>query len=67
MPRYTIDFNEEFDNLLKEIAEKKGVTKAEVIRRSVASYSYLEKQTADQNKLSITDNEDKVIKDIKLP
>jgi len=67
MPRYTIDFNEEFDNLLTEVAKKKGITKAEVIRRSVASYAYLDNQTKNQKKISITNDEDKVIKDIKLP
>ena len=70
MPRYTIDFDDDFDKTLLELVKDTSApTKAEVIRRAVASYSYLKKQQRnDANvKVSITDKNDKVIKEIVLP
>jgi hypothetical protein len=69
MPRYTLAFSEEFDKLLEEMSSKKDVTKAEIIRRALASYAVLQKQigTDDKHKVSITDDMDNVLKDIILP
>jgi predicted transcriptional regulator len=70
MARYTVDFNESFDKLLSELAKEKGMTKAEIIRRAISSYAFLENEVNinDKNrKLSITDKEGQVIKDILLP
>jgi predicted transcriptional regulator len=66
MPRLTIDVGTEFDGLLSELAKEKESTKAEIIRRAVASYAYLKKHAAD-NKVSITDADNKVLKDVVLP
>lgn len=42
MPRYTIDFDKEFDKTLSDlVASTDATTKADVIRRAVASYSFL--------------------------
>ena len=67
--RYTIDLDKAFDASLAKLAEKKGTTKADIIRRALATYSFLSTQTADnpQRKVSITNNEDKVLKDLMLP
>lgn len=70
MPRYTIDFDDEFDKTLSELVKDTSAsTKAEVIRRAVASYSYLKKQQRqnDDLKVSITDKDNNVIKEIVLP
>ena len=69
MARYTIDFGPDFDQLLESLAEKKGSTKAEIIRRAVASYSYLDKQVGAEtgNKVSVTNQDDEVLKDVILP
>jgi predicted transcriptional regulator len=69
MPRYTIDFDKEFDKTLSELVETTdATTKADVIRRAVASYSYLKKQqrTHKDAKIVITD-EGKMNKEIVLP
>jgi hypothetical protein len=69
MPRYTIDFDNDFDETLKELVKSTGATtKADVIRRAVASYSYLKKQQQANKdaKVAITED-DKVIKEIVLP
>jgi hypothetical protein len=70
MPRYTIDFDEEFDKTLTELVKKTdATTKADVIRRAVASYSYLKKQQRERKgaKLRIVDEHDKPLQEIILP
>jgi len=69
MSRYTVDFSNEFDQLLEKLAENKKMSKAEVIRRAVASYSFLDEHTNAETgtKVSITTRDDKVLKDVVLP
>jgi hypothetical protein len=69
MPRYTIDFDKDFDKTLSELVDTTdATTKADVIRRAVASYSYLKKQQLSNKdaKIVITDD-DKLKKEIVLP
>lgn len=69
MPRYTIDFDDSFDKTLTDLVKTSdATTKADVIRRAVAAYSYLKKaQQAGKNaKIAITED-DKVTKEIVLP
>jgi hypothetical protein len=69
MPRYTIDFDDKFDRTLSDLLESTdATTKADVIRRAVASYSYLKKaQQENKNaKVVVTDNA-KLHKEIVLP
>ncbi len=69
MPRYTIDFDDKFDSTLNSLVESTpATTKADVIRRAVASYKYLKDQTAaDNTNLSITRQDGTVVKDVILP
>lgn len=68
MTRYTIDLDDKFDQLLTQVAEDKNSTKAQAIRDAVASYSFLKKQVEDNDlRVSITDKNGKVLKDIQLP
>jgi hypothetical protein len=63
--RYTVDFTEDLDRLIAEIAEEKGITKAEVIRRALTYYSVLQAETDNVNrKILITDKDDKVVKQL---
>ena len=69
MPRYTIDFDKDFDKTLSELVETTdATTKADVIRRAVASYGFLKKQqrTNKNAKIVITDD-DKLKKEVVLP
>jgi len=69
MPRYTIDFDKEFDKTLSDLVETTdATTKADVIRRAVASYSYLKKaqKTNKRVRIILTDD-DKVTKEVVLP
>ena len=67
--RYTIDLDKKFDETLSDLAASKGTTKAEIIKRALATYSFISEQTpADSNKkVSITSADDKVLKDIIIP
>ena len=69
MPRYTIDFDNDFDKTLTELVKTTdATTKADVIRRAVASYSYLKKQQrANKDAKVVITDADKVIKEIVLP
>lgn len=65
MPRLTIEFPEQVNEVLKDLAKKDETTKVDVLRRALALYNYLHKEAIDKNlKLSITDDQDKVIKEI---
>jgi predicted transcriptional regulator len=69
MPRFSIDVDSAFDDTLNELVKNtSATTKADVIRRAVASYKYLKDEEKNQNsKISVTDNSGKVKKDIVLP
>lgn len=70
MPRYTIDFDDDFDRMLSDLVKNTdATTKADVIRRAVASYNYLKKQQRDQKdtKLRIVDKDDRPLQEIVLP
>jgi len=65
MPRLTIEFPDKINDMLKELAKKDGTTKVDVLRRALALYNYVHREAiTKEKKLSITDNEDKIIKDI---
>jgi hypothetical protein len=68
MPRFTIDIDDKFNQTLEELAN--GGSKADAIRRAVASYQYLKHQVpsnSSPNKVSITDQDGKIIRDVILP
>jgi predicted transcriptional regulator len=68
MARYTMDVGPEFDETLSKLAESKGTTKAEIIRRAVASYSYLSDATKETgSKVTVTDTSGTPLKEIILP
>ena len=67
--RYTIDLDKTFDGKLAALAEQKGTSKAEIIKRALATYSFITEQAPKNSgkKVSITSNDDKVLKDIVIP
>jgi len=68
MPRLTLDVDEKFNDNLTQLAA--GTTKAEVIRRALASYQYLKSQVPDNGcdkRVSITDAAGNILKDVVLP
>jgi hypothetical protein len=68
MPRFTIDIDDQFDKTLTDLAN--GGSKADVLRRALQTYSYLKSQVPNQNsqqRVSITDADGNVKKDVILP
>jgi hypothetical protein len=64
--RLTVDVTEDFDAVLLALADKKHVSKSEILRKAVVFYAYLARSVTEDRKVSITDMDDKVIKDIVL-
>ena len=65
MPRMTIEFPDKVNNMLEELAKKDQISKTEVLRRALALYSFAHQETENKKrKVSITDDQNKVIKDI---
>ena len=69
MPRYTIDFDDKFDKTLSDLLKSTdATTKADVIRRAVASYSYLKKAQQENKNAKVAATDDaKLRKEIVLP
>lgn len=65
MPRLTIEFPNKVNDMLKELAKKDETTKVDVLRRALALYNYVHREAIDKDKkLSITDDEDNILRDI---
>ncbi len=68
MPRLTIEFPEQVNEVLKDLAKKDETTKVDVLRRALALYNFVHKEAIDKNlKLSITDDKDTILKEIVFP
>lgn len=68
MSRLTVEFPEEINNMLGQLAKKEHTSKREVIRRALALYGYLADEgvrAGGDYKLSVTTKQDnEVVKDI---
>ena len=73
MPKLTIEFDETVNKLLNTLSESKGTSKAEIIRRALATYKYLTDETKEEDKrvsvttVSTSTKPAKIIKDVLLP
>ena len=68
MSKLTVEFNSKMDEILADLAEDKGTTKADVLRRAVALYKYIDSQLSPENRrhLAITED-DRIVKEIVVP
>ena len=67
MPRITIEFSEQLDNILKDLAQEGNTSKVEIIRRALALYNYVNKEVKHKDlKLSVTNDNDELLKEIVL-
>ena len=65
MPRMTIEFPKQVNEMLKELAKKGQTTKVDVIRRALALYNYVQREAKDKDRrLLITGDDDETIKEI---
>jgi hypothetical protein len=68
MARFTIDTDQQFDQNLNDLVNMTGGTKADVLRKALATYKYLKTEDQQpQNKVSITNQDNAVVKDVILP
>ena len=67
MTRLNLEVSPKMDDLLTELAREKSTTKADVLRRAVALYNYVETQLAAGDKTLAIAQNDRVIKDIVVP
>lgn len=67
MPRMTIEFPKQVDEILKKLAAEDETTKVDVIRRALGVYNYLKEagvKPGGDLKVSITDKDDTIVKDL---
>jgi metal-responsive CopG/Arc/MetJ family transcriptional regulator len=62
--RYAIEFPSNLEDLLEELAKKRGVKKSEIIRRALASYAFLVEEKENGNKIIIEDKDSKALKEL---
>ena len=67
MAKYTIDFGQDVDAMLKQQSDKKAITKAEIIRRALSTYMYLEQETEKGRKVTIQDDATNTQRELILP
>ncbi len=67
MPRLTIEFPDQIDEILKDLAKKGHTTKVDVIRRALALYNYVNQEIKEKDlKLAVSNDKDEVLKEIVL-
>lgn len=54
MPKYTMQMNDNLESVLDELAEKEGISKAQVIRRSLTLLKLAEEQREHGFQLALT-------------
>lgn len=54
MPKYTLQMNDKLDAILDELAEKEGISKAQVIRRSLTLLKLAEDHKEEGYELQLT-------------
>ena len=64
MAKYTIDLGTEFNDQLTEVAKQRGMTKADVIRRAVATYVVLSREAKNGYRVTLTKEGETVQKEL---
>jgi predicted transcriptional regulator len=64
MAKYTIELGKEFEQQLNQVAQDKALSKAEIIRRAVATYVVISREAGQGNKVTITDKQDRILKEL---
>jgi len=72
MPTLVIEFNRKMNDILQQMADEKGTTKVDIIRRAVALYKYLTNELAcrrkgDTPKKLVIRRGDLILKEVVLP
>ena len=66
MPKLTVQFSRKMNEILGDLADKKGTTKVDILRRAVALYKYLSNEVKLGNRVAWTRG-DQIVAEIVLP
>jgi hypothetical protein len=55
MARFTLEFNQQATDIVNQLAEKKGTSKSDVVRRALNLLSYVEDQQEKNAKVLVVD------------
>lgn len=64
MPRLTIDFPDDVNEIVQKLAKEEKTSKREIVRRALAIYNYLHEEgvkMGGERNVAITDKDDKVL------
>ena len=64
MAKHTIDLGMEFEQQLSQVAVDKSLSKAEIIRRAVATYVVISREARQGGKVTITDGQGRILKQL---
>ena len=64
MAKYTIDLGTEFEQQLSQMAVDKSLSKAEIIRRAVATYVVVSREAGQGGNVTITDEQGRILKQL---
>lgn len=68
MGKYTINIDDAVDKVLEGLGAKDPKEKGELIQKALASYIFLKKESSPADRsISITDADQKILKNIDLP
>lgn len=72
MATLVVEFNSKTDEILEEMADKKGTTKVDILRRAVAVYKYITnelhcRREGDTPKKLVIRRDEEILKEIVLP
>lgn len=64
--RLNVNLNAETAEALKEIAEERGISYTEAVRRAISVYKYIDDEVQDGRKVITSDQENKSVKELVL-
>lgn len=65
MPKLTVEFSDRVNEKLEEVANRNALTKADVLRRAIALYEFVDTNVAQKDaQLLITDKDGNVLRQI---
>ncbi len=72
MATLTVEFNDKMDRILGEMADKKGTTKVDILRRAIAVYKYITNELhcrrhGDRPKRLVIRKGETILKEIVVP
>jgi predicted transcriptional regulator len=64
MPKLTVEFSDRVNQLLEEVAKRNDLTKADILRRAIALYGFVDANVHKDTQLAVTDKNGKVLQQI---